>query len=377
MKVAIIGSAGIPAKYGGFETLAHHLSLQLQHNCDLHVYCSTKTASKEDNASGFKNTKRHFIPLSANGKMSILYDVISLFHALFYADVLIVLGVSGALFFPFVKLFSNAKIITNVDGIEWRRGKWSVIAKYFLKKFEKIAVKFSDVIVADNKAVVDYVCDTYNINAVYIPYGADHVAYYPISNELKRIYPWLNKTYAVKVCRIEPENNVEMILKTFVDYSQLNLVLIGNWDNSEYAISLRNKYANYPNIFLIDAIYDEKILNAIRANALMYIHGHSAGGTNPSLIEAMMLSLPVFSFDVSFNRYTTDGNAIYFKNEEELFTLLNTITVKELKRVAIDLTMVAQKNFIWKNVTNEYFSLCEKSFKNIIVSLNKLETYEK
>ena len=148
-KVAVIGTVGIPAKYGGFETLTEYLVENSNEDFDFTVYCS-KPKYKERPKS-YKNSRLVYLPLEANGKSSIPYDALSIIHALFYADVLLVLGVSGAFLLPFVKFFTKKKIVTNIDGLEWKRDKWGGLAKKYLKKQEAIAVKYSHEVVADNQ----------------------------------------------------------------------------------------------------------------------------------------------------------------------------------------------------------------------------------
>ena len=118
----------------------------------------------------------------------------------------------------------------------------------------------------------------------------------------------------LRVCRIEPENNVHVVLKAFAQLPEKTFVMVGNWNNSEYGKSMKADYGNYSNIHLLDPIYDQVKLDKLRSNCLVYIHGHSAGGTNPSLVEAMYLGRPVIAFDVSYNCVTTENKALYFKN---------------------------------------------------------------
>lgn len=152
-KVAIIGTVGLPAKYGGFETLASHIVTNLSDNYNFSVYCSGKSYKKTERQSTFQKAKLIYLPFKANGMQSIIYDSLSIIHAVFYADVLIVLGVAGAWTFPFVRLFTNKKIIVSIDGIEWKRDKWSRLAKIYLWVAEKIAVKYSHIDISDNESI--------------------------------------------------------------------------------------------------------------------------------------------------------------------------------------------------------------------------------
>ncbi|STC94378.1 DUF1972 domain-containing protein [Chryseobacterium carnipullorum] len=158
------------------------------------------------------------------------YDTLSILHALFRSDVLLVLGVAGAWLLPFVKLFTGKKIIISIDGIEWKRDKWSLPAKLYLWWAEKLAVRFSHIDISDNESIQDYTSLRYKTISRVIEYGADHtkVNLTPTSENIEK-YPFLSKEYAVKVCRIEPENNVHTIVKVFSELPDRTLVLVGNW----------------------------------------------------------------------------------------------------------------------------------------------------
>ena len=150
-KVAIIGTVGLPAIYGGFETLAEYMTAELKDHYDFTVYASSKAYTQK--LDEYNDVKLQYLPLNANGIQSIPYDVLSMLHALRHADILLVLGVSGCIFLPFIKLISRKRIIVNIDGLEWKRDKWGVFSKAFLKFSEAVAVKVADVVVADNKVI--------------------------------------------------------------------------------------------------------------------------------------------------------------------------------------------------------------------------------
>ena len=135
-----------------------------------------------------------------------------------------------------------------------------------------------------------------------------------LSKDTVSKYPFLLNEYAFSLARIQPDNNVELILDSFVANSLYPIIFVGNWNNSGYGKSLKKKYKDNPNIVLLDAIYDSTELNLLRSNCMVYIHGHSAGGTNPALVEAMFLGLPIIAFSNGFNEYTTENKAIYFNN---------------------------------------------------------------
>lgn len=365
-KLAIIGTVGLPANYGGFETLANYLVPTLTKTYNTTVFCSTKGYKKSERLKKYKGAKLYFLPLNANGVNSIFYDMLSMIIAVFKHDILLVLGVSGALLFPVIKLLTKRKIIVNIDGIEWKRNKWSKPAKMFLKYSEKIAVKYANVVVCDNKAVLDYVWEEYGVKGKLIAYGGDHVKKLPITKELKTKYPFINGKYAFKVARIEPENNIHIILKAFSGIKH-QLIIIGNWNKSEYGISLKNKYKNSSNIHLLDPIYDLKILDQFRTNCSVYVHGHSAGGTNPSLVEAMNLGLPIIAFDVTFNKETTLNKALYFNSIEDLKLKIQNITIEEKNKVAKEMEGIGSKHYAWQNIIESYVELLKELTSDSII----------
>lgn len=358
-KIAIIGTAGVPARYGGFETLAHHLVNNLNEQYDLTVYCSNKYYNKQERAAYWNEARLIHLPLNANGLQSIFYDIISILHALFYADTLLILGVSGGIILPFVKLFTKKKIIVNIDGLEWRRDKWNKYVKWFLHFSEKLAVKYSDADITDNAAIKRYTAIQYKTLSHLIEYGADHCHKQAIDLGTIQKYPFLKQAYAFKVCRIEPENNIHLVLEAFANLPDQKMVIVGNWKNSEYGKRLQTKYQSYKNLHLLDPIYDQVELNILRSNCKVYIHGHSAGGTNPSLVEAMYLQLPIIAFDVSYNRATTDNSCLYFKTAEELIQVLSQCNNQVLNTIGNRMLQIAQNRYTWKIIANKYAYLIE------------------
>ncbi|NQX97372.1 MAG: DUF1972 domain-containing protein [Flavobacteriales bacterium] len=355
-KVSIIGTVGIPSRYGGFETLAHHLTAQLKDEFEFTVYCSKKAYQKHERPSVFNRARLIYLPFNANGVQSIIYDIISIFHALFYADVLLVLGVSGGIAIPFVRFFTNKKIIVNIDGLEWRRNKWNGFAKWFLKFSEKIAVKYSHADITDNEAIKRYTSINYKTLSHLIEYGGDHTILSGSSKKYIKKYPFLKHDYVFKVARIEPENNIHVVLKAFSLTNQ-KLVVVGNWEKSEYGIQLKKHFKKFDNIILYDPIYNQEELDVIRRNCVLYVHGHSAGGTNPSLVEAMCLELPVIAFDVSYNRATTENEALYFKNVQDLKRIISKIKCVDLIDNSNKMKEIASRRYKWEIIANKYKNL--------------------
>ena len=374
-KIAIIGTVGVPANYGGFETLTEHLIEDLGRHHEITVYCSGKKYVNAERQTTFLGAKLIYLPLEANGVQSIIYDSISIFHSLFYADVLLILGVAGAWLLPFVRLFTNKKIIISIDGIEWKRDKWNLLAKWYLFWAESMAVKYSHIDISDNEAIQDYTAARYGTLSRIIEYGADHTMRIPRNKDAIEKYSFLAKPYAFKVCRIEPENNVHLILEAFDKVEKLPLVLVGNWDKSEYGKKLKSKYLGHPNIEILDPIYDQKQLDMLRSNATLYIHGHSAGGTNPSLVEAMFLGLPILAYGVSYNRVTTENKALYFDSSQELIYHIENLYTVKLRQLGQIMHEIALRRYTWAHIAKKYQLLLDevnvvqgKSYANAKIS---------
>ncbi len=353
--VAVIGTMGVPAKYGGFETLVENIiGENATPGIEYTIFCSSKSYS--DRLPSYKGAKLKYINFKANGAQSTLYDILSMIWCWFKSfDTVVILGVSGCLFLPVFRLFYHKKLVINIDGLEHKREKWGNYTKKFLLLSEKMAVKYADVVIADNKGIQDYVKETYNKPSALIAYGGDHVLR-SISREKQQEILAENglesNDYAFTVCRIEPENNCHLILEAFAQNGK-KILFVGNFNHSEYAKALKVKYDNYPNIMIHSAIYDLDILYALRNNCKWYIHGHSAGGTNPSLVEAMHFGRNILAYDVIYNRETTQNRAYYWKNIEELNVLIEDINMD----CGEAMKEVAQKEYIWKHIAEKYETL--------------------
>ena len=366
LRVAVIGTVGVPACYGGFESLVDNLLDFTPPNVEYTVFCSGRKYEKR--LESYKGAKLVYLEMDANGKDSIFYDFKSMkLSVAAKADIMLILGVSGCVFLPYIRRIFKGKIITNIDGLEWRRDKWKWYAKKLLKLSEKMAVKYSDIVIGDNKGITDYIKSEYskivqNKRVELIAYGGDQVSRVQDDSLLEK-YPFCKKPYAVTVCRIEPENNVHVILESFSKMPDETLVFVGNWEKSEYGRGLKKKFSACKNIHLLDPIYEWHTVNWLRSNALVYIHGHSAGGTNPSLVEAMNLSLPILAFDCVYNRTTTEEKCLYWKTPEDLRNLMKKLRHSELdseslrEKIAREMGEAGKRLYSWEKFARQYNEL--------------------
>jgi glycosyltransferase involved in cell wall biosynthesis len=350
LKLAIVGTRGLPPQYSGFETLVEYLTQYLSAKIDITVFCSKEQRPK---LKEYNNARLVYLPFSANNWQSIIYDSLSIMIAYRKFDKILILGCSN-LVMSLMGKYRN-KFLLNIGGIEWQRAKWGRFASKIIKYSEKISVNNSMCLIADNEGIKEYLFKTYNKESLVIEYGGDQVKKISLNpiNILK--YPFLKDNYILNVARIQPDNNIEMIIKAFENIQSYKLAIIGNWSFSKYGIKLKDKYRDQNNIILLDAIYNQEELNVIRSNAKLYLHGHSAGGTNPSLVEAMSLGLPIFCFDNKYNRYTTENKAEYFKTADQLHSMLGYLNSQQLQHLSIVMKEISLKRYRWEVIANKYY----------------------
>jgi glycosyltransferase involved in cell wall biosynthesis len=346
-KIYFLGSAGVPARYGGFETFAENISQKLAGSYEITVICSRKIYGRDERKPDWKRVTRLFLPIHANGLQSLLYDTFSLNIACRRADLIVLLGSGAGAFLPFYRKRHREKIWLHVDGLEWNRTKWNFIIKAFLRLSFKTGIRYAGKIIIDNKALKRHIPHKYHKKIVFSGYGGDHLP------GLRNTASPLSESFALVIARAEPENNLELILKSFISLKDMHLVIISNWHQTALGRKLLQKYSGLQSISLIGPIYNDPLkLHTFRMNSSLYIHGHSAGGTNPSLVEALYSGLPVFAFDNEFNRETTQNMTYYFRSEEELTMLLKKRKVLDLRGTASKLKEYAQKYYTWDHAAD-------------------------
>lgn len=362
-KVALIGTNGIPAHYGGIETLAEYLARDLNEDYDLYCYCS-KTP-KEKQIASYRNTHLIYSRWKANGWQSIFFDGSTILKSLRKHDVLVVLGCSCAPAMWF-KVFTNKHIVLNaIGGREMEKvrgaklfGKIEVAIK---KWMEGIQAHYADYVIIDNAANVKLFEEKYNVDVLLAEYGGDHAIAEPITPEMQEKYPFLNGQYDVTVSRAQEDMNIHMVIDAYKQVPERNVVIVSNWQKSEYGQKLYAENAGkYHNIILLNAIYDQKELNTIRSNATLYLHTHSMCGTAPSLVEAMYLGLPIICFKVPTNIETTENKSVYFETVPELVDILRGLDKSTLIKLKADLNEIALRRYNWKRISNIYKDCIDK-----------------
>jgi glycosyltransferase involved in cell wall biosynthesis len=363
MKVGIIGTRGIPNRYGGFEQLAEYLAVGLvQKGHAVTVYGGHDHPYQEKSYQGVelvhcRNPEKYWGSVG-----QFVYD----WHCVRDArkrgfDVLLFLGYTSSSvwgrWYP-----KGVAIVTNMDGLEWQRSKYSRMAQWFLRHAEKWAIKHSHCLVADSLAIQQYLANKYKVDSTYIAYGAEII----INKELT-ILSTLGLEqggYMMLMARMEPENNIAMILEGFTaSNTACKLLVVGNMQN-KYGQQLQDNYGNDKRIIFAGAIYNKVKLHTLKQQAVLYFHGHSAGGTNPSLLEAMASGVAIAAHDNVFNRAVLEQNAFYFNHAQGITQLIEQMPQSEVLEAMVQQNWIkVQQQYNWPLIIDQYEQLLERCCK--------------
>lgn len=357
MKIAILGTKGIPNNYGGFEQFAENISVLLvKFGHDVTVYNPHFHPYDEPIFNGVQ-IKKIFSPEKQIGaSANFIYDYLCLKNALNDDyDVILECGYHSNA--PSYYLMGNKKssiLVTNMDGLEWKRSKWGKATKWLIKKLELLAIKKSHYLISDNVGIQQYYKESYGVDSFYIAYGADLVTEYNVLHLEK--YTLKPQEYLLLIARLEPENNIELILDSYImSGSKFHFLVIGNC-TTRYGQFLQKKYAG-TRIRFVGGIYNMALLDSLRKYALGYFHGHSVGGTNPSLLEAMASQAFIIAHNNEFNKSVLQHNALYFSNVTELSDVINSLPMYSLvernKMIRRNCDLILT-NYSWTRIAKEY-----------------------
>lgn len=375
--IFIIGSKGIPAKYGGFETFVDKLTAKkVNKNIKYHVACMGK-----DNKEVEYNEARCFnvnVPNIGPAK-AVYYDLFALKNIVKYikknnidnAIVYILACRIG----PFIKHYKrklhklNCKVFVNPDGHEWKRAKWNWLIKKYWKFSEKLMVKHADLLICDSVNIEKYIKEEYgkyNPKTTFIAYGAD-IAKSSLKNDSSKLLKWYNdkeiqpNEYYLVVGRFVPENNYEtMITEYMKSKTNKDFVLITNVENNKFYEQLKEKtnFDKDKRIKFVGTVYDQDLLKKIRENAYGYIHGHEVGGTNPSLLEALASTKLNLLLDVGFNQEVGEDGALYWKKEEnslsDLLNKLDSISQADIEKFSNKAKNRIKEYYSWERIIDKY-----------------------
>lgn len=320
MKLAIIGCRGIPNEYGGFEQFAEQFAVYAaQQHVDVTVYCSGRQQYSAPSYQGVQLVYRHDPEGYLGSAGQFLYDLASIVHSRTCAyDVILQLGYTSNAIWNFLYP-SSTRILTNMDGMEWKRTKYNALTRKFLKYSERLVVHHSDVLIADSAGISDYLERSYTRPVAFIPYGAHPVS--SVSDSALSEFGLNKDSYHLCIARFEPENNLEMLIRGHLDCEGAPpLILVGN-TNTRFGKTLTARYRS-EHIRFLGGIFDPNVINLLRANCRLYFHGHSVGGTNPALLEAMAASARIAAHDNEFNRSVLQSDALYFSQSSDISEII-------------------------------------------------------
>lgn len=362
IKIGLLGTRGIPNKYGGFEQFVQFFAEYLDNkNFDVTVY-NPHFHKDQDYKLNKVNIIYKWCPENILGAAShFIFDFLCLRDSLKRNhDIIFEFGYGTvAISYLFLPIHQST-IVTNMDGMEWKRGKWNYLIKKFMKWSEGVAVKKSNILIADNNGIQRYLKKKYNKDSIMIPYGSN-IFNNPNLKILKN-FDVKDNDYCLVIARMEPENNIEMILDGFVNSKlRMKLLVVGNNEN-KYGKFLLKKYKNYDRIVFLNGIYDLNIINNLRFFSKYYFHGHSVGGTNPSLLEAMGCGSLIFSHDNIYNKDVLGNDAFYFSSSDEISNLLSKKDLLDKKRDLFVENNIDKIKFTynWDTINRMYSSLIKE-----------------
>lgn len=359
MKIAILGTRGIPNYYGGFEQFAEFFSVYLaDKGHDVYCYNSHNHKYQEKTFQGVniihQNDPEH--KMGTFGQFIYDYNCIMDSRKRDF-DIILQLGYTSNSIWFFL-LPKKPIIITNMDGIEWKRSKYSKPVQQFLRFAERLAAISSDYLVSDSIGIQTFLKKRYKKESTYIAYGA-HPFSHPNENIIQQ-YNVEKENYNMIMARFEPENNLDMVLEGVA----LNLedktpiLVVGNHE-TKYGSYLKNKFKGNPNIRFMGGIYNLEHLNNLRYFSKLYFHGHSVGGTNPSLLEAMASKALILAHKNDFNKGVLKENAYYFSSPLEVKKLLQTIKKNDNLQFIENNYEAILKDFNWNKINGQYLQLFE------------------
>ena len=364
LKIAILGTRGIPNYYGGFEHISEYVSAGLvKRGHAVTVYNSHNHPYIADSWNGVQIQHCYDPEYLIGTAGQFIYDLNCLMDARRRKfDVIMLMGYTSSSVWG--KLYPrDSVIITNMDGLEWKRTKYSKPVQSFLKYAEKLAVKHSQFYVADSMVIKSYLQEKYDIDSRYIPYGAD--VYSEIEREQFSRSEIEKEDYFLLMARMEPENNIETILEGFNESnSSRKFKVLGDTGN-RFGKYITHKFKNDDRIEFKGSIFDTAKVRALQNNSYLYFHGHSVGGTNPSLLEAMASEALIAAHNNPFNKSVLHSDAFYFSDANEVRGLVETVRRREPEKTMVTNNLHKIKyQFNWENIVDQYEEFMMECFYN-------------
>lgn len=321
MKIAILGTRGVPNNHGGFEQFAEYFSVYLaSKKHEVYVYSSHDHPYQDKNFNGVNIIHAYDPEYKIGTAGQFIYDLNCILDSRKRKfDIILQLGYTSNSIWHWL-LPSRPIILTNMDGMEWKRSKYSSLVRKFLKYAEKLAINSSDFLISDSIGIQEYITKKYKRDSEFIAYGAS--VFGNPNEEVLSKYNVEKHNYCIIIARLEPENNIATIVEGFhKSKSRSNLIIFGTLNN--FGNDLKSKYLDDKRIQFVGANYNQEELNNLRFFSRYYFHGHSVGGTNPSLLEAMASNSLIIANKNVFNQSILGDEAKYFVDVNDIVSLLN------------------------------------------------------
>jgi glycosyltransferase involved in cell wall biosynthesis len=344
MKIGIIGTRGIPNQYGGFEQFIGFVAPELViRGHEVYVYNSSLHPYREPQYKGV-HIIRKFDPENRIGTAGqFVYDLNCIRDSRKRKyDVILQLGYTSSSVWSFLYP-SSALLVTNMDGLEWKRSKYSKPVQSFLKYAERWAALHSDALIADSRGIQDYLQQKYKKASAFIAYGA--IPFRDADDRVPAQFSLSNYNYNMLIARMEPENNIETIIQGHLQASRKTILAIIGGTGNKYGKKLRSAYES-EHIRFMGPVYDMDKLNNLRYFSQLYFHGHSVGGTNPSLLEAMASRALIVAHENVFNKSVLANDAFYFSSAADIAAVIDGPITKS------DCPAMLNNNM--DRITNEY-----------------------
>lgn len=355
MKIAITGTRGIPNHYGGFEQCAEYLAVGLMKlGHDITVYNSHNHPYQETDWNGVKLVHCYDPEEKIGTVGQFIYDlncILDLRKKNF--DIVLQLGYTSNSIWGWL-MPKGTIVTTNMDGLEWKRTKFSKLVKKFLLYAEYLGTKYSDHLISDSIGIQNYLLDTYGKKSTYIAYGA--IKFTSPNEQILSAYNIQAENYDMLIARLEPENSIEIILDGVVSANLDRPFLVIGKHNTSYGEYLKGRYEAYKQIVFLGGIYNIDTLNSLRYFSNIYFHGHTVGGTNPSLLEAMASNSLICANDNPFNKYILGNDAIYFSTSEEVGAVIletNKANIKLQDMILSNLDKI-DTTYSWDLIIQQY-----------------------
>ena len=319
-KVAIVGSHGLYANYGGWDQLVKNLAERKSDDEINYLIFNSKESPKEIIPPKGVVTKH--VNIKASGFEGIFYDFWTILICYFKVDTILLLGVQGIPLVAFFSFFKKKNIVSNVGGLEWERPKFGFLARLYLKFCFKLSFIFSDYVILDNEHYTVFAPKKSKAKVTVLPYGGEIDASLACTPELMEKYPFLQDKYYLSISRSLEDNFLDKLCETFLNLDE-KLVLISNFSATKYGKLVYEKYSNHPNLILINGLYNKPELDLVRRRCAAYIHTHTLCGTAPSLVEMIISQRPILSIDIPQNRFTLENQGYFYKDYQELKLFLS------------------------------------------------------